>query len=68
MRRSHRCERPPRHGAQKRQEIMFSTATRSPTSTDQRFAARSPIFAIRPSGSCPGIAGTGVRSTPANCS
>ena len=68
MRRSHRCERPPRHGAQKRHEIMFSTATRSPTSTPQRPPARSPSFAIRPSGSWPGITGIGVRSTPAYCS
>ena len=47
---------------------MVSTATRSPTSTPQRRAARSPIASIVPSGSCPGITGSGVRSTPSYCS
>ena len=41
---------------------MFSTATRSPTSTLQRRAAASPIASITPSGSCPGITEFGVRS------
>ena len=65
---SHRWYCPERQGSQWRQESIVSTATRSPTSTPQRAAARSPIFAIRPSGSCPGITGIGVRNTPSNCS
>ena len=48
--------------------ISVSTATRSPTSTPQRRAARSPIFSITPSGSWPGTTGIGAGMTPRYCS
>src|SRR2546427_2968070 len=50
------------------QRMIDSTATRSPTPTPQRFAARSPMRSITPSGSCPGTTGRRTGRTPAYCS
>src|SRR5207247_3202633 len=50
------------------QRMIDSTATRSPTSTPQRFAARSPMRSITPSGSWPGTTGRRTGRTPAYCS
>src|SRR5581483_1271022 len=60
--------RPATHARQCPHRMNDSTATRSPTSTPHRFAARSPIFSITPSGSCPGTSGNRTGSTPAYCS
>src|ERR1700693_2086857 len=59
---------PDRQAAQDRHDWNTSTATRSPTPTSQRSAARVPTASITPTVSWPGTKANPAGSVPVNCS